>query len=114
MPLGEQAITPPMILLVNLTGLLSGLYLSRKLSKSAIQPISLLLLLLLGANGLIMTRDIFNGFVFLEILSIATYALIALKSSKNAFAAGFKYMMAGGLASSFLLICIAACINFTS
>jgi formate hydrogenlyase subunit 3/multisubunit Na+/H+ antiporter MnhD subunit len=93
--------------LVNLTGFLSGVYLLKKLVKSGVQSISILLLLMLGANGLILTRDIFNGFVFLEILSIATYALIGLKSKKNALAAGFKYMMAGGLASAFLLIGIA-------
>jgi formate hydrogenlyase subunit 3/multisubunit Na+/H+ antiporter MnhD subunit len=100
-------------LLVNLTGLLTGLYLVKKLVKSGIQAISLLLLLLLGANGLILTRDIFNGFVFLEILSIATYALIGLKPGKNSLASGFKYMMAGGLASSLFLLGIAFAYRYT-
>ena len=35
------------------------------------------LLLFVGAAGLIMTRDVFNMFVFIEIASIATYALAA-------------------------------------
>ncbi len=98
---------------VNIMGLLAGLYLAKRLARESVQSISLLLLLLLGANGLILTRDIFNGFVFLEILSIATYALIGLKSSKNAMAAGFKYMLAGGLASSFFLIGIAFAYRYT-
>lgn len=101
-------------LLFNITGLLSGLYLFRILSKDKIQAAVLLLLILLGANGLVMTRDLFNGFVFLEILSIATYAFIALKPTKAAFSSGFKYMLAGGLASSLLLIGIAFAYRYSA
>jgi formate hydrogenlyase subunit 3/multisubunit Na+/H+ antiporter MnhD subunit len=101
--LKEAALT----LLFNITGMLSGLFLFRKLHTGTIQAAVLLMLILLGANGLVLTRDLFNGFVFLEILSIATYAFIALQPTRAAFASGFKYMLAGGLASSLLLIGIA-------
>ncbi|MBF9014348.1 MULTISPECIES: proton-conducting transporter membrane subunit [unclassified Oceanispirochaeta] len=62
------------------------------------------LALALGVSGIIMTRDLFNLFVFLEITSIATYGLIALKGDKRALEAGFKYLMAGGLSSIFFLL----------
>jgi len=97
----------------NLSGLLTGIFLFKKLCKESVQSISLLLLLLLGANGLVLTRDIFNAFVFLEILSISTYALIGLKPTKDALASGFKYMLASGLASAFLLIGIAFAYRYT-
>ncbi|MBW6514137.1 MAG: NADH-quinone oxidoreductase subunit F [Candidatus Syntrophosphaera sp.] len=90
--------------LVNLLGLLGGISLARRFSQDGAQPMALFLLVLLGANGLILTRDIFNAFVFLEILSIAGYALIAIRQTKNSLAAGIKYMMAGGISSFILLI----------
>ena len=37
----------------------------------------LYLLLVMGIQGMVMTRDLFNLFVFLEIVSIATYGLLA-------------------------------------
>lgn len=97
----------------NIAGLLTGIFLIRKLLRENVQAISLLLLMLLGANGLVLTRDIFNAFVFLEILSISTYALIGLKQTKEALASGFKYMLASSLASALLLIGIAFAYRYT-
>ncbi len=67
----------------------------------------LVLLMVVGANGLIMTRDLFNTFVFLEIVSIATYALAATGEESRGLEAGFKYMFLGAVASAFILIGIA-------
>lgn len=64
----------------------------------------LFLTLVLGVNGLILTRDIFNIFVFLEIASISVYALIAFSKNNDCYEAGFKYMVAGGIASVLFLI----------
>ncbi len=64
----------------------------------------LLFVLVVGANGLILTRDLFNAFVFMEIGSIAFYGLLATGSDRRRFEAGFKYMIAGGIASAFYLI----------
>ena len=33
----------------------------------------------MGIQGMVMTRDLFNLFVFLEIVSIATYGLLGLQ-----------------------------------
>jgi len=90
-------------LAVNLVGLLGGWYLLRRI-KESVQAKILFLMLIMGVNGLVMTRDLFNLFVFLEITGIATYALIALERERLTLTAGFKYVMAGGLASSFYLI----------
>ena len=102
-----------MFTMINLMGILSGFYLTNRLLKDSYQPLALLLMILLGASGLVMTRDIFNSFVFIEILSIATYALIGIQASKQSLSAGFKYMMAGGLASAFLLIGIIFVYRYT-
>jgi formate hydrogenlyase subunit 3/multisubunit Na+/H+ antiporter MnhD subunit len=90
--------------LINFTGMLSVIYLWQRLKETKIYATILLLMMQMGMNGLIMTRDIFNLFVFMEITSIATYAVIGLERDKHTLAAGFKYLIAGGLASSFYLI----------
>jgi formate hydrogenlyase subunit 3/multisubunit Na+/H+ antiporter MnhD subunit len=88
---------------VNLLGLLGGWYLLARLREN-VQPLILFLMIVMGINGMVMTRDLFNLFVFTEITAIATYALIAMERDRRTLIAGFKYVMAGGLASAFFLI----------
>ncbi|MBN2781431.1 MAG: NADH-quinone oxidoreductase subunit F [Candidatus Marinimicrobia bacterium] len=91
-------------MIVNVLGLLSGIYLVKKLKTEKVYALVLYLMMIMGLNGLIMTRDLFNLFVFLEITSIATYSLIGIERNIRSLSAGFKYMIAGGLASMFFLI----------
>ncbi|MBA2125427.1 proton-conducting membrane transporter [Hyphomicrobium methylovorum] len=65
------------------------------------------LIIVTGLQGLVMTRDLFNLFVFIEVVSIGTYGLLALGSRPAAQSASFKYIMATVLASAFLLLGIA-------
>jgi len=65
------------------------------------------LLMFVGAAGLIMTRDVFNMFVFLEVSSIATYALAVAGEEGRGLEAGFKYMFLGAVGSVFILVSIA-------
>jgi len=90
-------------LAVNLVGILGGWYLLQRL-REHVQALILFLMIVMGINGMVMTRDLFNLFVFIEITAIATYALIGLEQDRRTLTAGFKYVMAGGLASSFFLI----------
>ena len=95
-------------LLASLTSLGSLFYLQKREDKDTIGRSGLLqLLIMVGAFGLIMTRDLFNLFVFLEIASIGTYAIVAFGKEESSLEAGFKYMQVGAVASAFLLIGIA-------
>lgn len=85
---------------VNVVALLGAFYFVR--AKYA--AILLYLFLVMGIQGMVMTRDLFNLFVFLEIVSIATYGLLSLRDTPAAMAATFKYLMATVLASTFFLI----------
>src|SRR5262245_34652542 len=53
----------------------------------------LYLILVTGIQGMVMTRDLFKLFVFLEIVSIAIYGLLSLSASPSALGATFKYLM---------------------
>jgi multicomponent Na+:H+ antiporter subunit D len=63
----------------------------------------LVLILLGGLLGVAMAGDLFNLFVFLEIYSIASYALIALGGAKAALAS-FRYLILATVGSSFYLL----------
>ncbi|NJE85387.1 cation:proton antiporter [Thermococcus sp. CX2] len=69
---------------------------------------TLILILELGMLGIVMTGDLFNFYVFLEIMSIASYALVAFRTDTwEGIEAGIKYMFVGSIASSFILLAIA-------
>src|SRR6056297_890414 len=88
----------------NLAGLGAAVVLGRRMAAESVTAMVLFLMVMLGAQGLVMTLDLFNLFVFLEISSIATYSLIALERNRGSMSAGFKYIIAGGIASALFLI----------
>lgn len=67
---------------------------------------SLFMLMLAGMNGVVLTGDFFNLFVFLEIASIASYALVAFGVEAEELEASFKYMVMGSVASILILFAI--------
>ncbi len=97
----------------NLTGLMAGIFLFKKFKETHISGLILFSILIMGVNGLVMTRDLFNMFVFLEIVSISTYALISIDENRKSFSAGFKYMLAGGITSTFFLLGVIFIYYFT-
>ena len=64
----------------------------------------LFLLTYTGLLGITVTGDIFNLFVFLEISSLSTYALIALGKDRRALTAAYQYLIMGTIGATFFLI----------
>ena len=62
------------------------------------------LLCMTGMMGMCVTGDLFNVFVFLEISSLSTYALISLGKTRRAPLAAFQYLIMGTIGATFLLI----------
>ncbi|MGB2600699.1 MAG: monovalent cation/H+ antiporter subunit D family protein [Candidatus Omnitrophota bacterium] len=75
---------------------------------------SLFLLMLAGMNGVIVTGDLFNLFVFLEIASVASYALVAFGTEKHELEAAFKYAVMSTVGSMFVLMGIVLMYSYTS
>ncbi|RKY11306.1 MAG: NADH/ubiquinone/plastoquinone (complex I), partial [Planctomycetota bacterium] len=69
--------------------------------------LSLFLLMVAGMNGVVLSGDMFNLFVFLEIASIASYALVGFGCGHEELEASFKYMVLGSIASMFILFGVA-------
>ena len=64
----------------------------------------LLLLCLAGLLGIVITGDAFNLFVFLEISSLSTYALISLGRNRRALIASYQYLIMGTIGATFFII----------
>ncbi|MCB1773526.1 MAG: NADH-quinone oxidoreductase subunit F [Gammaproteobacteria bacterium] len=93
-----------MVLLINLTGLLSALYLKDTLFKQGRRAMAVLLIFSMALSGIVMTRDLFNLFVFFELTVISTGGLILLSRDPRALAAGFKYLVASQVVSILMLV----------
>lgn len=75
------------------------------------RPISLMFALqnlaFVGFVGMILSNDLFNLYVFLEIASISSYALIAINDRENelnSLKTSFDYLIIGSVAATFYLI----------
>ncbi|TNE41215.1 MAG: monovalent cation/H+ antiporter subunit D family protein [Alphaproteobacteria bacterium] len=64
------------------------------------------LLALTGMMGICITGDAFNVFVFLEIMSLSSYVLIAMgaRNDRRALTASFQYLIIGTVGATFYLI----------
>ena len=105
-----------MLFIINLIGFFvtvySVAYMEKYTDKSKF--FTLFSLMICGMNGAVITGDIFNLFVFLEIASIASYALVAFGTGHEELEASFKYAIMGSVASCFIFMGIAFLYGFTS
>ena len=82
------------------------IFLSEIDSRDSGKAYSLWLLAIGSLNGIILTNDIFNLFVFLEISALASISLIALGAGQNrkALLAAFNYLIIGAIGATFYVI----------
>jgi len=64
---------------------------------------AMFLVLLLGLAGIVLTGDLFNLYVFLEIASLAGYSLMAVGDAR-AVVSSFRYLIMGTLGASLYLL----------
>ena len=97
--------TAIVLCIINLIGFLSVFYSISYIARYTSEDYfyALFCLMIAGMNGVVASGDIFNIFVFLEISSISSYALVAFGVEKQQLEATFKYQVLGGLASFLIL-----------
>jgi multicomponent Na+:H+ antiporter subunit D len=93
------------VCIINLIGFLSALYSISYIKRytSSNYFYALFCLMIGGMNGVVLSGDLFNIFVFLEISVISSYALVAFGVEKSELEASFKYQVLGGMASFLIL-----------
>ena len=104
-----------MLIIVNVIAFLSIIYSIKYMTTYTAKPkyYSLFLLMLTGMNGVVITGDLFNIYVFLEIASIASYALVGFGCEHEELEASFKYLVLGSVASTTILFGIAFLYSMT-
>lgn len=100
-----DGISALMLLTVSVVSLAAMLFSNRYMEQYTAKSkyLSLFLLMVAGMNGVVLSGDIFNLFVFLEIASLASYALVGFGCGHEELEAAFKYMVLGETASMFIL-----------
>ncbi len=111
----KDGLSTLMLIIVNLVALMSTIFSINYMEKFTEKNryYCLFLLMLAGMNGVILSGDMFNLFVFLEIASIASYALVAFGTGSEEIEAAFKYQIMGTVASAFILLGITLLYSYT-
>jgi len=101
--------TAIVLCIVNMVGFLSVIYSISYISRYTSENFfySLFCLMVAGMNGVVLSGDLFNIFVFLEISAISSYALVAFGVGKDELEATFKHQVLGATASFLVLLGIA-------
>ncbi|MEI8217862.1 MAG: proton-conducting transporter membrane subunit, partial [Elusimicrobiota bacterium] len=69
--------------------------------------INLILLAIAGMNGVVSVTDLFTLYVFIEVVSIASFILIALHKDGDALEGSMKYILMSAIATLMMLSAIA-------
>jgi multicomponent Na+:H+ antiporter subunit D len=104
-----DSLTVLMVLTINTIGLAVAFYAIDYMREFTARSrfFSLFLLMVTGMNGVVMTGDLFNLYVFLEIAAIASYSLVAFGCDRAGLEASFKYIVLGSVSSSLILLALA-------
>lgn len=102
-----------MVSLIALTSLVYSVKYIRRFDRDW-RYYSLFMILVTGMNGVVVTGDLFNLFVFMEIALLAALALVAYGGRAHEFEASFKYAVMASISASLILLAIAVVYAATS
>jgi multicomponent Na+:H+ antiporter subunit D len=112
----QDALSSIMLIMVSLIALTSLVYSVKYIGRLGRdwRYYSLFMILVAGMNGVIVTGDLFNLFVFMEIALMAALALVAYGGRAHEFEASFKYAVMASFSASLILLGIAVVYGATS
>jgi len=114
-PLTVDALSSLVFLCAGLAGLtaLSVCRSTMKSDRDGFIFVNLLLIALIGMNGIAMVRDLFSLYVFIEVTATSTFILIAIGRGRDAFEGLWKYLILSFMATVFMLTGVALLLLFT-
>jgi multicomponent Na+:H+ antiporter subunit D len=78
-----------------------------KTGRERFQFANLVLVAMIGINGISMVRDLFSLYVFIEVTAVATFILVALRHGVDAYEGAWKYLILSAVASVLMLSSVA-------
>lgn len=105
--LAVDRVTALMLALTGIVSVAAALFGAARWDRAGVHYHTLFQIQLVGVNGAFLTGDLFNLFVFFEVMLAASYGLLLHGSGTLRVRAGLKYIAFNLLASSLLLIGIA-------
>lgn len=108
-PFSVDYLTFLMLLSIGIVSL-SSLLVSRytiPFGEESFNFINLLIIASIGMCGIVLVKDIFSLYVFLEITAVASFILIAFDRDRLALEGAFKYIVLSAIATIMLLVSIA-------
>ena len=106
-----DALNAPFLLLIPVIGFLCTLFALRSVAaeiepRKRVAVYAAFIVSFAGLMGMCVTGDAFNVFVFLEISSLSTYALVAMGASRDqrALSSAFNYLIMGSIGATFFVI----------
>lgn len=100
---GVTSLSLVILFCIGFVSFVSSLIAFRTIDKKRTSYVNLLMTLVLGMNGMVIVTDLFSLYVFLEIVGISSFVLIALFQSGTGLEGAFKYLVMSALASVFIL-----------
>ena len=109
--LGVDFFSLVVLFTIGLIALISLAVCQSSYDKDKFNFFNLILIVMMGMNGVVLTRDIFSLYVFLEITAVTSFILIAMDKGIEAFEGAFKYLVLSAIATIFILSAIAFTFN---
>lgn len=81
----------------------AGTAVRRENAEREVPFFSLMIVMLLGLSGMVLTADLFNLYVFFEVSSLSGYALMAV-GHRKAVVSAYRYLLLGTIGASFYLL----------
>lgn len=105
-PFVSDTLTAVMLVVTGLTTAVCGWFLAATGEDRYRFVPPLVLMLMSGVNGALLTGDLFNLFVFVEVMLLPSYALVAVTGTWKRLGVGRVFILVNLLTSTFLLVAV--------
>ncbi|MCX6814484.1 MAG: proton-conducting transporter membrane subunit [Candidatus Aenigmarchaeota archaeon] len=96
-----------MTVIITGLGLAAAVFSYRYITRRKPEYYAILLLVVSGMFGIAITGDLFNLYVFFEIMSVSSYIIVAWSRTREALEGSIKYLIINAFATSLILLGIA-------
>lgn len=95
------------LLCIGMVAFVSVAVASRTIDTMKISYVNLLMTMLIGMNGMVLVKDLFTLYVFMDVVGISSFVMISLFRSRRALEGSVKYLVISEFATIFILTALA-------